>query len=567
MGVLSQVGQAEVMTGGSDLVDAVTGLAAVVERTTFALPAPSSWSAERDRRELAGQMADYLIPRLQSIDAPLLAVVGGSTGAGKSTLINSLVGAEVSQAGVLRPTTRGPVVVCHPSDLPWFASERILPQLPRSSGPDGLRLAPHPGIGPGLALLDAPDIDSVVSTNRELAATLLAAADLWIFLTTAARYADAVPWQLLRTARDRGTAIAIVLNRCPPEALNDVSRHLSEMLAAGELGSAPLFVIAEQALRGGRMQDRTIAHIRSWLTGLTADAEQRAAVVRYTLDGALRSLPPRTYALAEAADDQAAVRSQLESCVSSAHDGALARVELAIRDGALLRGEVLARWQDVVGTGEFLRRLESRVGRIRDRVVAAVTGRSTPVEELGSALETGIAAVVVAAVEDAAEQSYGCWARHEAGARLLTDELARPAPGLAEAVERLVRDWEDFVLGLVRTEGASKRSGARLASYGVNGAGLVVMLAVFGQTGGLTGAEVAVAGGTSVASQKVLEAIFGEQAVRGLARQARDELLARAGSLLAQDAGRYRHVLDSASSMVSGDELRRAADRVAAVLG
>ena len=260
------------------------------------------------------------------------------------------------------------------------------------------------------------------------------------------------------------------------------------------------------------------------------------------------------------------MRSQLESCVSSAHDGALERVELAIRDGALLRGEVLARWQDVVGTGEFLRRLESRVGRIRDRVVAAVTGRSTPVEELGSALETGIAAVVVAAVEDAAEQSYGCWARHEAGARLLTDELARPAPGLAEAVERLVRDWEEFVLGLVRTEGASKRSGARLASYGVNGAGLVVMLAVFSQTGGLTGAEVAVAGGTSVASQKVLEAIFGEQAVRGLARQARDELLARAGELLDRDAGRYRHVLDSASSMVSGDELRQAADRVAAVL-
>ena len=82
------------------------------------------------------------------------------------------------------------------------------------------------------------------------------------------------------------------------------------------------------------------------------------------------------------------------------------------------------------------------------------------------------------------------------------------------------------MLELVRTEGASKRSGARLASYGVNGAGLVVMLAVFSQTAGLTGAEIAVAGGTTVASQKVLEAIFGEQAVRGLARQARDELLA-----------------------------------------
>ena len=554
------------MPEATDLVDAVAAVSEVLARTTFPLPAPSAWPAERDRRELTGQLADYLIPRLRSIDAPLLAVVGGSTGAGKSTLINSLVGADVSPAGVLRPTTRGPVIVCHPSDLGWFTDERILPQLPRSSGPDGLRLATNPGIGPGLALLDAPDIDSVVSTNRELAATLLAAADLWIFLTTAARYADAVPWQLLHTARDRGTAIAIVLDRCPPEAIKDVGGHLSEMLAANGLGGAPLFVIAEQSLRGGRLREKATAPIRSWLVSLTADAEQRAAVVRYTLDGALRSLPPRTYALADAADEQSAVRKQLESCVSSAYEGALAQVEEAIRDGALLRGEVLARWQDVVGTGEFLRRLESRIGRVRDRVVAAVIGRPTPVDELGEALETGIATVVRAAVEEAAETSYGCWARHQAGAPLLTDELARPAAGLAEAVERLVRDWEEFVLELVRTEGASKRSGARLASYGVNGAGLVVMLAVFSQTAGLTGAEIAVAGGTTVASQKVLEAIFGEQAVRGLARQAREELLARVEELLHQDAVRYREVLGSASSMVSGDQLRAAADRLAAVL-
>ena len=177
--------------------------------------------------------------------------------------------------------------MCHPSDLAWFTDDRILPQLPRSSGPDGLRLAPDPGIGPGLALLDAPDIDSVVSTNRELASTLLAAADLWVFLTTAARYADAVPWQMLHTARDRGTAIAIVLNRCPPEAMRDVAAHLSDMLAANGLGSAPLFVIAEQGLRAGRLRIRRPHPSRSWLAGLTADSEQRAAVVRYTLDGAL----------------------------------------------------------------------------------------------------------------------------------------------------------------------------------------------------------------------------------------------------------------------------------------
>ncbi|MBA2389532.1 MAG: ABC transporter [Geodermatophilaceae bacterium] len=551
------------------LLEAVSDLLELTRHAAFPLASASAWAAERDRRELLGQLEDYLLPRLRRLDAPLLAVVGGSTGAGKSTLINSLIGADVSAAGVLRPTTRGPVCICHPADAGWFTDGRILPGLPRTSGPGdlgGLRIVLHPGVGPGLALLDAPDIDSVVSANRELAGTLLAAADLWVFLTTAARYADAVPWQLLHTARERGTAIAVVLDRCPPAAMNDVGGHLAAMLTARGLGGAPLFVVPEVPLVDGRLGEPAIAPIRTWLTGLTADAGARAAVVRHTLDGALASLAPRTQALAAAADEQQAVRGQLESCVSASYGTALGRVDEAIRDGALLRGEVLARWQDVVGTGELLRRLESRIGRLRDRITAAVTGRGGPIDELEEALESGLVTVVRAATEDAAESAYACWARHPGGAPLLVDELARPAAGLGERVETLVRDWQGYVLELVRTEGASKRSGARIASYGVNGAGLVVMLAVFAQTGGVTGAEFAVAGGTSVASQKVLEAMFGEQAVRGLARQAREELLSQVEALLARDAARYADVLGAGVGPVEGGQLRAAVERVASAV-
>ena len=71
---------------------------------------------------------------------------------------------------------------------------------------------------PGLAILDAPDIDSVEERNRVLAAHLLAAADLWLFVTTAARYADAVPWGLLRQASERGTSVAIVPSPTGPSA-------------------------------------------------------------------------------------------------------------------------------------------------------------------------------------------------------------------------------------------------------------------------------------------------------------------------------------------------------------
>ena len=64
----------------------------------------------------------------------------------------------------------------------------------------------------GLALLDAPDIDSLVARNRELAAELICAADVWVLVTTAARYADAVPWHLLRTAKEYDVTLVTVLS-------------------------------------------------------------------------------------------------------------------------------------------------------------------------------------------------------------------------------------------------------------------------------------------------------------------------------------------------------------------
>ena len=65
-------------------------------------PPAATAGAEEQRKvadEIKRQLDDYVMPRLATIDAPLLAVVGGSTGAGKSTLVNSLVGREVSAPG------------------------------------------------------------------------------------------------------------------------------------------------------------------------------------------------------------------------------------------------------------------------------------------------------------------------------------------------------------------------------------------------------------------------------------------------------------------------------------
>jgi hypothetical protein len=546
----------------ADLVDALGGLRDLVAGLRLELPMGTAAAARQAREGIAGQIGDYLLPRLRQLDAPLLAVVGGSTGAGKSTLVNTLVGADVSPAGVLRPTTRMPVLVCAEEDLRWFADRRILPGLARVTGAPGepdaagrsggpsLRLVPAAAVPPGLALLDAPDIDSVVAGNRALAGQLLAAADLWIFVTTAARYADAVPWDLLRTAQERSTALAVVLNRVPPEALDEVTRHLAAMLAENGLRRAALFPLPETALTAGRLPPAATASLRGWLDTLAHDADARSEVVRTTLDGALASLGQRVPTLARQVDEQLAAAGRLRDEATDRYASACREVDDGVRSGTVLRGEVLARWQEFVGTGELLRSLESRIGRLRDRAAAFFTGRPRPAAQLREAVESSLESLIRAAADRAAERTAEAWLADPAGRGLLADrerELDRSSPDFAAALEREVRDWQGAVLELVAAEGSQRRTAARFASFGVNGAGLALMLAVFAQTGGLTGGEIVIAGGTSAASQKVLEAVFGDSAVRALAGEARADLLVRVDRLFAAEAARFTALVDAAA--------------------
>ncbi len=535
-----------------ELPDALGRLRDAAAAVRLDLDVPGAPEARRVRDDLVAQVDDYLLPRLRQMEAPVLMVVGGSTGAGKSTLVNSLVGSVVSPAGVLRPTTRAPVLACHPEDLGWFEDQRILPGLPRATGgapaPGTLQLVPTPALPPGLALLDSPDIDSVLAENRALANQLLAAADAWLFVTTAARYADAVPWEFLQGARDRGTALSVVLNRVPEDARGEVSAHLAEMLRDHDLGGAELLLVPEVALEGELLPAGALAPVRRWLDALAADAHARADLVRRTLRGALASLPGRTAAVERAAAEQLAVAAELTADVDAAYAAALREVEEALRSGSLLRGEVLARWHEVVGTGDLMRALETRVGWVRDRLKSLATGRSSGAEELQEAVENRVEAVILAGAERAAERAARAWRDRVPGKALLagTPPLDRASERLGAQTEGEVRAWQGFVFDLVRTEGASKRTTARFASLGMNGAGLTVMLAVFAHTGGLTGVEAVVAGGTSALGQKVLEAIFGDQAVRSLASRAREDLLERVQILLREDARRFDALLETA---------------------
>ena len=559
------------MTDSTQMLTSLVRLRGALQSVRLPLDVPGAAEQRASQQEMVDQLEDYVIPRLMTIDAPLLTVVGGSTGAGKSTLVNSVVGRRVTEPGVLRPTTRSPVLVHHPDDAHWFGQDRLLPDLERvdraTTDPGALQLVASDTLPPGLAVLDAPDIDSVEERNRTLAAQLLAAADLWLFVTSAARYADQVPWDFLRQAAERSAAVAIVLDRTAPEAVGTVSTHLARMLASRGLKDSPLFVVTEGAVDdAGLLPAEAVAEVRAWLVSLAEDADARTMVVKQTLEGAVRTLTRRAHTVADAALEQVDAERRLREEADRAYDDAIEKIATASADGTLLRGEVLARWQEFVGTGELLRGLEQRVGWLRDRIVNAVKGKPQQAERVTVAVESGLETLILEHAEAAAERAEASWRSLGSGQVLLADageDLGRASRDFRRRTERAVRDWQQDVLAMVRTEGADKRGTARFLAYGVNGLSVALMVVVFAHTAGVTGTEAGIAGGSAVLGQKLLEAVFGDQAVRTLAERARRDLEVRVRDLLEAERRRYTDLLDALGIEADApDRLRTASRRV-----
>ena len=381
------------VVAGAPLLDAVADLRRDVDRTRLPLPLRGYRAAERLRRRLLDQLDDHLLPRLRELSAPAVVVVAGSTGAGKSTLVNSLLGQEVSAAGVLRPTTREPVLAHHPADGELLASHPLL---------DIVAVVSHDAVPRGLTLVDAPDLDSLLTSNRETAQRLLEAADLWIFLTTAARYGDALPWAVLAQAAERGVSMAMVLNRVPPDAVSTVRADLMARQRERGLAAVPLFLITDLGPHQGLLEASAVAPIRRWLTMVAGPDRARSVILR-TQRGTLRSLQPWVAELADAVQAQVDARSALQALVTDTVAEPAQRAAASVVGGGVVAGPVRARWVSSAGrSGPLSGRWTSRRGRdaraqalrgladdLRATVTVALTGaRRSGESALAEALRT-----------------------------------------------------------------------------------------------------------------------------------------------------------------------------------
>lgn len=548
-------------------MDAVTNLRDVVAGAEFR----TDPEARSKARAVVDQLDDYVLPRLANIDAPLLAVVGGSTGSGKSTLVNAIVGEKVTQSGVIRPTTRQPVLVTNPTDEAWFNSTHVLPGLARERGDasanpqaTSLRIVPTNAVRQGMALLDAPDFDSIDDVNRQLAGQLLAAADLWVFVTTPARYADQLVWNFLHDAASRNIEVIVILNRVDEDSAATVPDDLRRMMAEAGLGDSTLFTVPLAKDFGTFLPDELVVPIRVHLQKLADDSAARRIMAGKTVMGAMDKLNSRVYELADTQQRSEEFAANLSEALDATYDNAAEHVIDATSDGNLLRHEVLQRWQDFVGTSDAFRTIERWYSTAIDKIGSWFTGRPAPVREVETEIEHGLHAVIVDAADTAATRSWSHLGSVAPQLRSVADQsLAYASNDIEEKASQLVREWQANLVQYIQENAGQKRKTARIASIGLNVVTVSLMVVVFASTAGLSGGEIAIASGSAVVGQKLLETIFGEETVRRMAKMAREDLNTRVGELLATERQRYESVIAPLIDGSTSDQLRAAADEAA----
>jgi energy-coupling factor transporter ATP-binding protein EcfA2 len=222
------------------------------------------------RRTALEAIRGYVLPRLETGKPPILVALVGSTGAGKSTLLNSLAGAVISPAGVLRPTTK--------MSRFWVsAGHSSFTTLESAS----VIVGSHPLLEK-LILVDTPDLDSDLPEHRSEALLMADRADAVLFVTTAARYGDAIVWQTLtELARDR--RVAVILNRTPSRAVG-ARNHLVARLRRAGLEEVEVFTISEQRIDPKRrlLPPQALQRLAAYLKSLSLNPARLDAVASQT---------------------------------------------------------------------------------------------------------------------------------------------------------------------------------------------------------------------------------------------------------------------------------------------
>lgn len=232
----------------SDVVERVAGLEQAVEaargRLDDALVAEAAAVVER----AAG--------RLRLSSEHTVVALAGSTGSGKSSLFNGLVGLDLAATGVRRPTTSWTLACAWGPDgatelLDWLGIPKRH-QINRTGMLDD-SAADHDL--DGLVLLDLPDHDSTEVSHHLEVERLVKLADVLIWVLDPQKYADAaVHDRFLKPLSSHADVMMVVLNHIdelPSDGIDPTLRDVHRLLEQDGLDGVPVF--ATSATEGDGM--------------------------------------------------------------------------------------------------------------------------------------------------------------------------------------------------------------------------------------------------------------------------------------------------------------------------
>lgn len=253
-------------------------------------------------------VANSLGPFLKRVDPPPLhIVVVGGAGAGKSTLVNFLIGAPVAETNPQAGFTRHPVAYTLVRNLlPWFAGESPLHRLRRLDYPAAANLDEDvfqiravtiaeeaQSILPHAIVWDAPDMTTWQASGyvgRLL--EVIGLADLVIYAASDERYNDTIPTQYLQLLMQAGKpVVTCLLKMQEAQALTLVDHFRTEIIArlpectrVSACLAIP-FMSAEELSdplgKGRRFRDPLFQAVRWWVE---RPKQTRLEVVRHEVD-------------------------------------------------------------------------------------------------------------------------------------------------------------------------------------------------------------------------------------------------------------------------------------------
>jgi hypothetical protein len=318
--------------------------ALLAELSHWADSAPA-WPPARNCQALVRRLAERASALRVRLSAPLVVATLGGTGTGKSTLVNALVGAEVTQSGRERPTTRRPTLICRRDLAPETLG--IDPQTVHVVHSDAPTLR-------DLVVIDCPDPDTTEEndspgSNLDRLRHLLPFCDVLLVTATQQKYRSArVAAELASTAP--GARLVFVQTHADTDAdiRHDWRQHLADEYATGEIffvDSLAALADAKAGLQPRGEFARLVDLLTHELSGAAATRIRRANFL---------DLVDETLALCARKIDDALPRiEQLEMALRAERKRLAARLSQTMREELLasrgpwenrLLGEVISRW-------------------------------------------------------------------------------------------------------------------------------------------------------------------------------------------------------------------------------